>query len=183
MRHILWNTLVVAPVLLIILTVAEWARTDQDYWWISYGTPNSYWEACSSAGHLRFARATGFSHSVGWQGHLWSRDSSMPRFSRGSTPESHSLLGFAIASGGFRAGRFPSVRYASFDIAYWGLLLILSLMPATTFIATAMRLRGLTRRLSQIQCAACGYDLRATQDRCPECGTVPNRPPKAGITS
>ena len=181
MRHMLWNTFVVASVLLIILTVAEWARTDQDYWWISFGTPNSYWEACSSAGHLRFARATGFSHSMGWQVHVFSRDSTMPRFSYGFTPNMHGAPGFRFASGGFAYGRFSAIRYSILDVAFWGLLLIFSLMPGGTFFLTTFRLRRLTQRLSQIQCAVCGYDLRATQGRCPECGTVPNQSSKASI--
>jgi hypothetical protein len=52
---------------------------------------------------------------------------------------------------------------------FWPVILILSTPPA---LALARWRRSLKRRAHH-HCANCGYDLRATLDRCPECGTVP----------
>ncbi len=54
-------------------------------------------------------------------------------------------------------------------IAYvplWGLILL-------PFVLLLIRSRRRNRRLALGICDACGYDLRATPDRCPECGTIP----------
>jgi hypothetical protein len=53
-------------------------------------------------------------------------------------------------------------------IPYWFIVLLTAIPPALWFRAARARRR---RRAAQ-QCITCGYDLRATPDRCPECGTA-----------
>jgi hypothetical protein len=53
-------------------------------------------------------------------------------------------------------------------VADWLLVCLLAVLPAAWLIAYLRR-----RRRHAGCCPGCGYDLRATPDRCPECGAVP----------
>jgi hypothetical protein len=59
--------------------------------------------------------------------------------------------------------------YGAAEIPWWSLLIVFSVWPA---LWLAARHRVLARR-KRGHCPGCGYDLRATPERCPECGTVP----------
>jgi hypothetical protein len=72
------------------------------------------------------------------------------------------LLGFAVDTGG--GGRW---RYYGVTAPYWFLTI-------ATALATLVGWRSVlrSRRVARAGlCPVCGYDLRASPDRCPECGT------------
>jgi hypothetical protein len=51
---------------------------------------------------------------------------------------------------------------------YWALLSLGALLPIVRLLPLLRRRRG-----APGHCRACGYDLRATPERCPECGVLP----------
>jgi hypothetical protein len=53
----------------------------------------------------------------------------------------------------------------------WSAVLTSAVLPAL-WIRGVRRDRTLRRRASANRCLACGYDLRATPERCPECGAA-----------
>jgi hypothetical protein len=83
-------------------------------------------------------------------------------------------LGFSYESWTFQdftcAINFPRTL-SRMRIPYWALTLFSAFLP---MIWSVRQYRGAHRILAGC-CPACGYDLRATPDRCPECGTSAQR--------
>jgi len=75
----------------------------------------------------------------------------------------HEFLGFTVARGTSRAGPF---RYVV--VPYWFVVLLTAILPVRWWLVRRRR-RG---RAFAGRCLDCGYDLRGTPGRCPECGAA-----------
>jgi hypothetical protein len=78
---------------------------------------------------------------------------------------------FRISAAGFSFAtwdRFPDWRNAALRVPLW---LIASVSGAWPVLGLATMIRR-RRAYGEGRCTACGYDLRATPQRCPECGLI-----------
>jgi hypothetical protein len=140
------------------------------------------WARAPDAGGSRLVRTWEIESVGGWvqfsRGHTnWSVDA----LRRGTLPHEYlesrayhvTYKARPGAREGYRPIRFAGWRtdtagYSGVFVPHWMLCVMLAMAPA----AWLARRRSSRRRRRTGCCPACGYDLRATPDRCPECGAV-----------
>ena len=76
-------------------------------------------------------------------------------------------LGFAYLNGGSSFHNQDDFRMFGVTVPFWFLFCV-SVVPPSLCLARRVQRK---HRTAHGRCAVCGYDLRATPQRCPECGT------------
>jgi len=104
-----------------------------------------------------------------WQGFLWNHD----RWPLGWFDNPVFPL-ISVGACWINDGPPPPGRLGHWGIVvrlpFWMLVLGLSFFPSVWLRTYVLHRRWLRER-GRMRCRVCGYDLRATPDRCPECGT------------
>jgi hypothetical protein len=170
--------------LLFVVTVAMWVRS---YWatdvFIFEGnhivgnqekmTGVQLW---STRDELEFSIIKGEGQPVPSAEMSWLRHLVYPPTQQRWIGDERSFLlrhGLFVSGGPSDNGFVNSVRASrslgiSLKSPYWFLVIGLSIYPVWQIFRLGKR-----RKWDGRLCVVCGYDLRATPDRCPECGTIP----------
>jgi len=131
--------------------------------------------------YLRSATGVGL---IDWADHYGSQG---PLFCDGTSFESgidHFFLKFVRGPATLNSNgtlRDP-MTWFHLIVPNWLLLALFGGIPAVFMVRPAVR-RLIAWRRPAGRCRACGYDLRMTPDRCPECGAVPKRATAAPATA
>ena len=173
MKRRLINLLTLLSLLLCVAVVGLWVR--------SYGRGDA-WTVREREGPQCFSDTLQLESSRGGLTEYRSQSSAGPppqwcRVGGGTAPDSIAeTLGFSIRYSAAYSQVFNTelngtlgTYHREVRVPYWSFFSLSSVVPALR-IASAMRRR---HRKSIGLCSSCGYDLRATADRCPECGHAP----------
>ena len=154
-RRIFLTTAAILSLLLCIASITLWSRSTRklspaaaDSFDIVHNIPaESYIWIISNPGRLAFCRQ---------HGHDWH-----------SPHTAFRILGLEYASSTVGQSYLKDLY-----VPYWLLTVVTMILPFTcAFSWIRQQLRARHNRPGL--CPTCGYDLRATPNRCPECGTVP----------
>ena len=173
LRRLAWNVLAAMSALLCVTTVLLWPRSyyfyDQIQWTGSTHAASveyfagrieiqGFWVPGNSE---RIEEPSGFSYSSDPVGPA-------PVYDLAESYGYTKCLGIAFRGDTLTGGYGPPYHSCLVVLPFWMLVVTLALLPAWRTRTLVKR-----KRAGVNVCRSCGYDLRATPLRCPECGTIP----------
>jgi hypothetical protein len=169
-----WFRACVLVLLTLICTgiIVAWPLTYFSAFLVAYVSPDGRAQAIGlNRGCVQVFRLSESRCQPGWHIQRWIPASDFDNFACWSRPWI-----------GLRVVEFDHYPPLVLDTAYvaisdWLVAVLTGMVPIRVAIAWMWMRRRQRRRIANGQCLKCGYDLRATPDRCPECGTpVPPKP-------
>ena len=168
MKHRIFTIVAALSLLLFVAIVALWAARSH---------VKLPWEIRSPLIHTKFDSRYRFavnSQTLQFGCEYWSPTSEpMDEITRPGFSTPWQCMGFMWDSGpssfiGSGASWTPVSQRWTLSIPYWALLVVFAIVPTWWLLAYRRRRLAILRRG---HCPICDYDLRASKERCPECGT------------
>jgi hypothetical protein len=172
------DVLAVLSVFMCVATVVQWQRsyqTEDDLVYLGRSI-------CTALHTMNGSLAFVYTNAIWSERHIeYSTMNPRPGFNYAAPRREHTVwswLGFYFAySSGPSSGNpnplppgmsYPRIaHFCEVLVPLWLVVVMLLVLPAWRFVVQPVR-----SRKRPGCCAVCGYDLRATPDRCPECGTI-----------
>jgi hypothetical protein len=167
LRRRLLNSLMALSLLLSLAICGLWVRSYRIHDTVIRVIRGDLLQAFTMPGRLYVRLSTGNWINGGGFGHAARPSEPIDHAFRWEAYTDWNAVGIGYRHEPFMAATASESHEVSLPLAY--LLLPCAAAPAA-FVA--LRVRTRTRRRAG-RCPACGYDLRATPDRCPECGAAP----------
>jgi hypothetical protein len=168
--RILFNAATVLSLVLCAATLAAWARSyrARDVIWWTRGKPLVRLEVSTYRGGLFAGALTSVQHNISVPpGSTW-RQSAPVTYAEGGGSEGTFFNRFGFAALDYHQhGTYVKRQFAC---PYWFIMLLTAILPIARLAGWRRRARRL--RMHPSLCRHCGYDCRATPERCPECGTA-----------
>jgi hypothetical protein len=166
------NILSGASLLLCFASTGLWVRS---YWVADRLTQDSVdpYTIVASASAIRVCRQDWFiDHGTAPRSGRWLRSTEQPR-SWSPWPVDRHVLGFEYTSFDVIDGDDRTRIFAvfAFVLPFWSVVTLFATAPAMRFVSIVRARRRRHRRFAGL-CQHCGYDLRASPGRCPECGAL-----------
>ena len=183
MKHVRRHVLTLCSLISLLLCIAVcalWVRSYSRCEWFEVGNETRWRTVGSSSGRLYAATWTNYARNYGQILHSYPRASvgSRALSVRGDSVQvPYTVGGLAVGTlnrSFYRIGPFLFGTGTGGDdvflvVPHWAPAALTLALP----VAWLVRRRREYRNRMQGRCPKCGYDLRATPDRCPECGAVP----------